>query len=876
MQHRLNARLTLWLLVSAVLAAFLIWGVHEVQLRRNLGALLRQAGYAVEEGDFKRASSYLDAYLSYPIADVDALANYGIRLEKQARRPSEHAQACDVFERVLQRDPERHDIRHRLVWTSLTLHRLDDARKNAELLLPHWANKAELHHIIAWCQNGAGEHEEAVESYARAIAADPKRIEAHLLRAAILDEELDRAEEAEAALNELVAANSDSYRAYVERARYYLRRGRLSDASNDIVKAESLAPNEAFVVLTAMEIAQAHGDSASARALAEKGRKQHPEDARFCKAAAGFELRTGNRPAGIKLIEGGLQQFPGDVDLAVTLADLMVEDGRLAEAKQVLGKLKHNAPEAKYIAAGIAYGERRWSEAIVMLEKLRKEVHGNAALGSRINTLLGFCYERVHAADQRAAAFERALVQDPDMSAARAGLAAALIEEGRLDQAITALETMRSRADASAATLLLLARAYLMRLPHVAPDNRNWADIEALLAEAAKNAPSSAEPIVLRAEMMTMQNQHAAAEKLLQDALMANHKQTLLWCATADLAARERQFDKGLKLLDEGKKSCGDQVDLRLARARLLLARGAADARNAVTQATQDLDSFEQVQQLQLLRGMAELLQRHGAGPLARNLWQKVAELQPHDVGSRQRLFELAIAANQFTEAEQLLHDIRSIEGESIYYLHGLAALAVQQATTLTAKGDKLKEAKKYLLEVNRRRPDWPQLPLLQARIAEMEGDTETAINRYLAALDRGERQPEQVVKLVRLLCERRRFVDAERALRQLEDATPLNGPMARLGAEIALRNHDNLRAINRALQAVRPSTNDYRDLLWLAEIFSRAENDAEAEKTLRRAVEVGGHVPDTWVALCRLLAGSKRRGEAAALLAKSRSPSAS
>src|SRR5262249_28378077 len=131
--------------------------------------------------------------------------------------------------------------------------------------------------------------------------------------------------------------------------------------------------------------------------------------------------------------------------------------------------------------------------------------------------------------------------------------------------------------------------------------------------------------------------------------------------------------------------------------------------------------------------------------------------------------------------------------------------------------------------------------------------------------------QPEVIRWVVELLCERRRFSEADQALRTLEEQGPLGKDLARSAADLALRNRDYPRAVALARQAVAPDTRDYRDHLWLAHLLQTAGRPAEAEATLRRAARIAPAVPDVWVSLVRHLARTGQAAEAAAVIRQAR-----
>ena len=120
--RRLNLKLLAALLVVVVLLAGAVYGVHRLQVRRRVAGSLRQAEQAERAGDLRVAEQALERYAAYRPQDTDALARFGLILDKRAdslEKPSERLakrqRALLVFEQVLLRQPGRRDIRRRLV-----------------------------------------------------------------------------------------------------------------------------------------------------------------------------------------------------------------------------------------------------------------------------------------------------------------------------------------------------------------------------------------------------------------------------------------------------------------------------------------------------------------------------------------------------------------------------------------------------------------------------------------------------------------------------------------------------------------------------------------------------------------------------------------
>src|SRR5262249_49510277 len=92
---------------------------------------------------------------------------------------------------------------------------------------------------------------------------------------------------------------------------------------------------------------------------------------------------------------------------------------------------------------------------------------------------------------------------------------------------------------------------------------------------------------------------------------------------------------------------------------------------------------------------------------------------------------------------------------------------------------------------------------------------------------------------------------------------------LTRLLVDISIRRQDFGSAASQALDAVPADSNNYHDHLWLGQVLATSgERAEEAEKHLRRAVELGGDKPESWLLLVQFLVNSKKREQAEGVLA--------
>src|SRR5262249_20638377 len=170
-------------------------------------------------------------------------------------------------------------------------------------------------------------------------------------------------------------------------------------------------------------------------------------------------------------------------------------------------------------------------------------------------------------------------------------------------------------------------------------------------------------------------------------------------------------------------------------------------------------------------------------------------------------------------------------------------------------------------------RAELEEVAAVRAEPKEAAFRSEQALHEYREAINLGDRSPRVVRRMLELLNRRQRFREAAEVIRKLKKQAPLSEELKRLEVDIALRNHEGGNAVQRALELVNPDSNDYRDALWLGQVLKESgQRPEQAERHLRRAVELGPTVPETWLALVDFLAFQHQLEQAEAEIAKAKS----
>ena len=197
-ERRLNLRLLTWVAVPTLLLVLGVSQLHRVQIKRNSIALLEQSRRAESNGDLVKAENYLRLFLGYQPNHAEALARYGLIRAVRARSVDDQIQTIQALERALRVDPDRRDVRRRLVDVAMSLKSFAVARMHLEKLLgPHEPGKTdavrpstpengELEYLLGQCAEGEADYKSAARWYKDAVTHAPERIEAYLRLADVL------------------------------------------------------------------------------------------------------------------------------------------------------------------------------------------------------------------------------------------------------------------------------------------------------------------------------------------------------------------------------------------------------------------------------------------------------------------------------------------------------------------------------------------------------------------------------------------------------------------------------------------------------------------------------------------------------------------
>jgi tetratricopeptide (TPR) repeat protein len=861
MRRRLNLKVLAGLLLVGVAVAVALYLVHGLQVRRHAAALLAEADLAEEQDDPVRLQRCLARYLALVPADRDALCRYGLLLAGQADSPAARLRALAVLDRC----PDREDIRRCRVRLAMNLGQLVTARRDLAALLETSPRNGELHDLLGQCEQAAGEEARAAECFTKAIRCAPAQLESYVRLTLLLRGPLRQPKRADKVMNDLVSANARSAEAYLARARYRQQYQSPAEAARDVDSARKLSPDHAEVLLASAAFASAEGKFTVARGYLQRGLELYPRRAAFYTQLGAVDQQAGRHADAVACLRRGLQVV-AEADrneLRTNLLAVLIEGKEYAQAEETLALLKKAGPSPllQLHEARLLVRKGQYRQAAALLQRLRPHLARQAEMAANVDLLLGECHGKLGDLDRQVSAYRSAVVLAPRSSVAHRELGAALLAQGRTAAAVSEYRQMMAASNAAADGWVLLGRALVLHNLALPPEKRDWAEVTEVLDRAARTAAGTAEVPILRAEVLMARQQPEQARVVLEEARARHPGEVAVWVALADLAERRGQPRGADAILETAQRHLGQRVELSLARLRCLTRRGGAELRQALPRYERELDK-QPADQQRLLPALADAYLRLGEVAAAQRLWTRLADRQPENLAVRLLLCDVAVQTGKDSEAVRLVGEIRRIEGEEgTWWRYGEAARLLTRA----ARGDRtgLNRAVALLTEIARARPGWLRLTVLEAQVHDLQGRPEQALEKYQQAVEQGERQPAVAQRLVELLYARQRYREADRVLRQLHDAAAVPPGLAGLGSQVALHAQDAELAVVLARQSAADRPKDHRPQVWLGLSLWSLGRRREAETALRQALRLADDVPETWVSLVYFLAGTGQKAKA-------------
>jgi len=874
-------RLAILITVLGLITGAMI-GVQRYQLTEMAASVLAQAKLAEKTGKLSEAESLYQQHLEVVPDDTETKLQYADLLGK-SDHPLKQQEAIGLYSDVLKRHGALTDVRRKRMDLHYKRRDFRAARSDLAILLPTDKDDPELLRTRAdgdllfkmgWCCEVEADDGKAATYYRAAIKTPaPERLAAYQRLAILLRKKPGQEKEADRLIEEMVNSDPGNYQVYLERGRYRdlqaqaeaePRRSQIvATAHKDFQKARELAPGVPEVVL---ELAKAAPTGKSGRSqvrqILENGLNTEPKSVELYLALAGTELADGQADKAIAVLERGLMAQPESLQLHWRLAEILAQRGDAGKLLVQIEELKRLGFPVRYINYFMAYYHailHQYQKARQLLVQLVAEGQLDPTLALQVNLLLATCYGQLGEPQMQKEAYGRARRANSGHLGARLGYINTQIQQGDLDGAIEGYRELRERVPEVGTELakLLITRNRVRPAPE-----RNWEEVEGLIDKAAKAAPASATPVVLRAELLLARDptKIAEARELIREARKGSPKSVELWNAEAQIsgelweaqanpASRQQKIDEALALLDEAERQVGDRVEFRLQRAQLLTAKMGPQVVPALLELAQNVNSFSKGDRRKLLDGLAVALVRQKNFEGASRLWSQLAEDDPSDIGLRLKLLDLAFQTRNKGEIEKNIAQIGQIEGDegvqSRYWHVRYLIWQIQAADSNPKIRQELRtQARAALSELRLRRPEWSVVPRMLAALDEQELEQggldekekreklDRIVNSCIEAINLGQRDSTIIDPVVNLLFAQGRANEALALFNRIPQDSRLASDLGLKVVQAAL-GHRNFDLAEQAIEEAQkhlPAATAPLALAQCCELIARAYEAANNE----------------------------------------------
>ncbi|MGO9469895.1 MAG: tetratricopeptide repeat protein [Isosphaeraceae bacterium] len=907
-------RLAMLIIILGLIGGAAFWA-QRYQLTKMAASVAARAKLAEKTGNLSEAEWLYQQHLEVVPDDTDTAIQYADMIGK-SDNVIKQQEAIGLYSNVLKRYGGLTDVRRKRMDLQYRLKNFPAARTDLAILLPMDKDDPELQFTKAdgevlfkmgRCCEAEGDDDKAARYYRAAINNHAmQQLEAYQRLAGLLRKKPGHEKEADQLIEKMVNSDRGNYQVYMERGRYRSLQAQsetephrsqlLANARQDFQKAAGLAPDVPEIVLElAQAVAADKSGRSAARQILENGLNAAPKSVELYQALANIELEAGQADKAIAVLERGLEAQPESLQLHLVLAEILAQRGSAGKLLLHIEELKKLGCSLRYVQYLTAYYHailHQYQKAQQLLVPLLAETGQRSNLTVQVNLLLARCYRQLGETQMEQDAYGRALIANSGNVGAKLGYINAQIQQGDLEGAIEGYRELLGRVPEARTSL---ARLLIARNRQQPAAGRDWDEVESQVNEATKVGPESVSLVIVRADLILARDPTKVAEAraILREARkrFPKDKSVELWTTEARIISelgeaqtnpidKQKKVDEALTLLDEAQEQVGDQVELRLQRARLWVTKMGPQVVPALIELAQNIQAFSKEDRRKLLYGLAGELVRQQNLKGADRLWSQLAEDDPDDIRLRSILADLAIQLGNKDEIEKNIAQIKRIEGDegiqSRYWQVRYLIWQINQVGDPKTRRELRTKARASLTELRARRPDWSVIPRTLAELDEDElgqgnldeqqkqAKLESIVNSYIEAINLGQRDSIIVRHVVELLFAQGRGSEALALFNRIPVALQLAGDLGHKVAQVAIDHRDFQRAAEIARKTMTANPGSFNDCLWLVRILHDGGFEAEAEKELKNAVGLSKDDPNRWIALVQWYAVLTKQPEKA------------
>lgn len=256
-----------------------------------------------------------------------------------------------------------------------------EALSLARVAVTETPHDARAYALLAHAERATGDSAAAQQAINRAVLLAPDDAELHFQRAGFLLNE-NKLDEAQAALTRTTHLDPNQLQAYIVQAQIALGRGDLDDAERLQRTAARIEPEHPLVKTIEGMLAMRRGDGERALLLLTRAAAQMPDDLQVLYALGFAHLDQKQFAFAEQAFRRIIELSPGMSGLRGLLADILLQQRRIEEAREVLQPLLDNpdtaTPGLKRMSAELDLAMGRHAPAMTLLHEAIAEAPTDA------------------------------------------------------------------------------------------------------------------------------------------------------------------------------------------------------------------------------------------------------------------------------------------------------------------------------------------------------------------------------------------------------------------------------------------------------------------------------------------------------------------
>ncbi len=624
----------------------------------------------------------------------------------------------------------------------------------------------------------------------------------------------------------------------------------------------------------------------------KKGIKLYPKDERFYLLWAAIVQQQKNLDEAKHRLDEGLTALPSSLRLLDVYFNIQLQQKDFDGAKLTLKKLAgaRLRPELQELdAAKLSVAEGKYREARQQLEQLRLGLTKIPQLSRDVDELLFQCYSALNQPDM-------ALKVANNLQGGADGelkIAAALASVGKTSEALKHFEHLAAYAQQNnnpaalapiMKTILDLRIAQQMRKPK---EQRDWHSVDDLFAKMREqNQFKEPAGTLVQIKILSRKGEDEKAHEVMQQLLTQYPADSTVVGTAVDLAIQQRHPDEAQKIIDAAPAEIRSEPRFMVDRLQSLFIAGGTpeELKAGLATIAGDIEKLPAEKRLLLYPNLGQAYIQARDLESAKQLWSRAAEQQPKDPQIRLMQFDLAHNMGDLATMKQveqwfekdytddpvqtkLLQAALMVSSVQQEIREKMSANPQQQIVPDDAQSRTLVRARDLLREVNNQRPGWVQTPKWLAQIDLLENKPDEAIGDLQAVIDLGQPNTELVKTLVKLLASRHR---TDEALAILEANRPLvvgDSEMDQIQAQLELSSGQPKAALERLKSRFSEDSTNPNQHLMQGELYANAGYYDEAEKEIRRSLELDPQLAGGWIDMVKLKVLQKKTDDALQIL---------